>query len=184
MATLVQNQLPQPIFRKIVVFERECHWCAFDILFLDVSNLGKQRVFYRLLQPNSEVGVKHEHSVKEIDSFCTWSGVFLCQICFRILLERLQVLKCFHICDEGFVSLRRSSNYLKYYCELILITKGETWPLLCWILRGRKWEATFARKQRLTIHESRRIFFHHAQEFSKYAANSPNIDTGTIVFFK
>jgi hypothetical protein len=28
-------------------------------------------VFYRLLQPNSEVGIKHEHSVKEIDSFCT-----------------------------------------------------------------------------------------------------------------
>lgn len=49
MATLVQNQLPQPIFRKIVVFERESYWYAFDILFLDISNLGKQRVFYRLL---------------------------------------------------------------------------------------------------------------------------------------
>ena len=59
----MQNQLPQSVFRQIVVFESQKYWYALTILSFDIPNLCKKWVLDCLLQSDSEVRIENKYPI-------------------------------------------------------------------------------------------------------------------------
>ena len=94
------------------------------------------------------------------------------------VFERLQVG------DETFVAFGRRPDDCKNYGQLVIGAEWEPFPLLGRVFGRREWEAGLAGEKRLSVHESRRIFTHHAEQFSENAANSPDIDSWAVILFE
>jgi len=182
--TLVENVFSQTTPRQFFLLELEIDGSARDSFLLNGAHLLKKRMFETLLKRDAEVGVKHEHFVEEVDSFGGRPRILQPQICFLLRRVRIQILERFEISHETLVSIIGRANNLKDDRKLIVGAKWETLSLLSRILGWGQGKARLAREKWLSVHESRRIFLHHAKKFSENAPHGPNVDPRPIIFLE
>ena len=77
---LSQVKLSESLDIQVDLLKLQGHRLSYDLLLFLLSNLGKEWMSKAVLKSDSEVGVKHESSLQEVNRLVTCSWVHLTKI--------------------------------------------------------------------------------------------------------
>ena len=141
-----QQELAEPLFGEVFIFEVENYWLSFNRLLGRVTNASEYLVLEECVEGASEVRVEDQDSLQEVYSLSGWPGILLMEVGTWLLFECFQVLKGFWVRNEVLIGLSGCANDLEDKRKLVILAEWEAVALLCLFIWWRQWKARFAWK--------------------------------------